>query len=604
MMQKTILTARQIHQKPRALLLVALAFCLPAGAQYYLSGTTVDSAGKPVPFVKLRLHSTGMLYESGGEGGFGIPSGFKKDTVICFAKGYDTIKTLLSAGNNTVLMSLSRQNRPELVETNALSSLTKNLLKDPEYTRQNSGESYSEVIENGLVQTRDFPTTGFSPNGNNASYSNIRRFLNNQLAVPTDAVRTEELLNYFSLSVASPPAKDELFNIDTRISACPWNSARQLLFVSAQARTLELDKVPPANLVFLIDNSGSMDLPNRLPLLKSAFQMLVKNLRDTDMVSIVTYGGTAGIALTPTSGRQKDKISQVIQGIMPGGATPGSNGIQLAYELAINTSIPKGNNRVILATDGDFNVGITEEDQLIALIERYRHTGVFLTCLGVGMGNYKDSKIEVLAKHGNGNFAYLDKETEAEKVLVKELTQNLYAVASDVTMQVDFNPATIRQYRLLGYDNRREAVKDSTARLIGSEIGSGYSMVSVFEIEPTDTSAAGIAKLAGKNIGTVRIDCIDTKTGKKAMIPAWPVSFNYQPFAAADKKLRFATALTMFGTLVRNSPYATAMSFTQVLQIAGAAADKSDPLQAEFLQLAQAADTIYGGEKKKKKIRN
>jgi Ca-activated chloride channel family protein len=586
----------------RGILLIGCCMaCCCLEAQYYLAGTTVDSSGKPLAFVKIRLHSTGILYESGGPGAFGIPSPVKKDSVTCFLHGYDTLRSALIAGANNVLtLSLNRQNQIEAIETNGLSSQTKNLLRDPQYTKQAWGESYNEVIENGFVNTPEFPTTAFSPNGNNASYSNIRRFINNKVEVTPDAVRLEEMLNYFSLSVAKAPPKGRLFNLETRISDCPWKSTSKLLFVNARAATLELDKVPPANLVFLIDNSGSMDMPNRLPLLKSAFKMLARNLRDTDRVSIVTYGGNAGIMLPPTSGREKDKIIREINGIMPGGATPGSNGIQMAYDLAINTSIPNGNNRVILATDGDFNVGITEENALINLIEQYRHTGVFLTCLGVGMGNYKDSKIEVLAKHGNGNFAYLDKETEAEKVLVKELTQNLYAVASDVTMHIDLDPAFIRQYRLIGYDNRREAVKDSTSKLFGSEIGSGYSMVSIFEIEPADTSFGGLQKLVGENIGKLRVECIDTKTGKTANTPAEPVIFNYQPFSSLDPGLRFAAALTMFGSILRKSPFTPGIGFDQVKSIAAAAADNSDPLQLEFVELVEQAKQIYLPEKHKK----
>lgn len=584
--------------------MLALGVAIHLNAQYYLAGTTSDSSNKPIPFVKMRLHSTGLMYESGGSGGFGIPSPNKKDSVTCVVAGYDTLRTLVNAGNtNLLILTLSRQNVINPIETNRLSSLTKNLLEDPTYKLQAFGESYSEVIENGFVKTTDFPTTGFSPDGSNASYSNIRRFINNELPVPPDAVRMEELLNYFSLSCASPPVNGQLFNVDTRVTDCPWNSGKKLLYVNAQAKTLELDKVPPANLVFLIDNSGSMDLPNRLPLLKSAFQMLVKNLRDIDRVAIVTYGGTAAIALPPTPGSQKDKINKAIREIVPGGATPGSFGIQLAYQLATTNKIARGNNRVILATDGDFNVGITEEKELETLIEQYKNTGVYLTCLGVGMGNYKDSKIEVLAKHGNGNFAYLDKETEAEKVLVKELTQNLYAVASDVTVHVDFNPSLVKQYRLIGYDNRKDAVKDSSSKLLGSEIGSGYSMVSVFEIEPADTSAAWLQKTIGLNIGSIRIDAIETKTGKKAGLPLQSIPFNYLPFNETDRRLRLATAITMFGTILRHSPFSANINFDQVMQIAGASIDNNDALQSEFVQLVQSADLIYFPDKKKKRIK-
>jgi len=583
------------------LLIIALAGTLQLEAQYYLTGTTIDSGNKALPFVKIRLHSTGIMYQSGGSGGFGIPSNQKKDSVTCFLEGYDTLYTELHSGSqNLVVLNANNETRREQKESSRLSSLTKNLLKNPSYTRLAYGESYSDVIENAFVNTDSFPSTGFSPIANNAAYSNIRRFINNQSQVPPDAVRMEEMLNYFSLSCAGPPANDDLFNIDTRITDCPWNPNNLLLFINAQAKTLKLDKVPPANLVFLIDNSGSMDMPNRLPLLKSGFQMLVKNLRDTDRVAIVTYGGTAAIALPPTRGSEKEKIIKAIQQIVPGGATPGSNGIQLAYQLATSNPIPNGNNRVILATDGDFNVGITAERELEELIEQYKNSGVYLTCLGVGMGNYKDSKIEVLARHGNGNFAYLDKEQEAEKVLVKELTQNLYAIASDVTLHIDLNPALIKQYRLIGYDNRKEAVKDSSNQLLGVEIGSGFSMVSVFEIEPADTAAQWKINKLGAPVGSVKINCINTQTGKREIVPPIPIPFNYVAFNETDRRLRFAAAITMFGSILRQSPFAKDVTFEQILPIAASSIDNNDPLQLEFLEIVEQSRNIYSPEKKKK----
>lgn len=554
-----------------------------------------------MPFVKIRLHSNNTLYQSGSSGGFGLPSARRQDSATCILEGYDTLTALLYSGRpNEVILTLNKRSWREETQINRLSSLTKNLLKDPSYKNLAFGESYSEVIENGFVNTAAFPSTGFSPNANNAAYSNIRRFINNQTQVPPDAVRMEEMVNYFSLSTAAPPRSGETFNVETNITDCPWNSKNLLLFVNAQAKTLDLENVPPANLVFLIDNSGSMDMPNRLPLLKSAFKMLVKNLRDTDRVAIVTYGGSAMIALPPTRGSQKDKIIKAIQEIVPGGATPGSNGIQLAYQLATTNPIPNGNNRVILATDGDFNVGITAEKELEELIETYRNSGVFLTCLGVGMGNYKDSKIEVLARHGNGNFAYLDKEQEAEKVLVKELTQNLYAVASDVTFHIDLNSKLIKQYRLIGYDNRKEAIKDSSSKLLGVEIGSGYSMVSIMEIEPADTSIQWRNSIATDIIGTVKINCANPKTGEPIFINPHPIPFNYTSFYQIDPRLRFATAITMFGSLLRRSPVAKNMSFKQIAPIAAAAIDNNDPLQLEFLELLEGADAIYNPEKKKK----
>jgi Ca-activated chloride channel homolog len=344
-----------------------------------------------------------------------------------------------------------------------------------------------------------------------------------------------------------------------------------------------------------------MDMPNRLPLLKSGFKMLVKNLRPIDRVAIVTYGGTAMIALPPTTGNEKDSIINAIEEIVPGGATPGSNGIRLAYQLATTNPIPGGNNRVILATDGDFNVGITAEKELEDLIKSYKSSGVYLTCLGVGMGNYKDSKIEVLAKHGNGNFAYLDKEQEAEKVLVKELTQNLYAVASDVTFHVQLNPDEVKRYRLVGYDNHREAIKDSLSQLLGVEIGSGFSMVSAFEIEPADTGTNWKTRINSASLGTIKINCINPVTGK--VVPPTPVQipYNYIPFHETDARLRFATALIMYGSMLRRSPYSKDMKFEYISTIAAGAINKSDPLQLEFIELVQKSDALYNPFEKKKK---
>ena len=263
-----------------------------------------------------------------------------------------------------------------------------------------------------------------------ASYSNVRRFLNMGSTIPPDAVRIEELLNYFNFGYTDPPA-DSCFVLRSRLSECPWNPANRLLFLRVCARKLDPSRIPPANLVSLIDVSGSMDLPNKLPLIKSATSLLINNLRAIDTVSIVTYGSSVSVALQPTSGENKKKILEAIDDLEPGGATPGEAGIRAAYRMAKSQYIKGGNNQVILATDGDFNEGETSEEELEKLVVEYKRWGVYLTCLGVGMGNYKDSKLEVLAKKGNGNFAYIDDEQEAEKVLVREFTQTVYAVADD-----------------------------------------------------------------------------------------------------------------------------------------------------------------------------
>ena len=260
-------------------------------------------------------------------------------------------------------------------------------------------ETYSALVENDFVKTEGNPVTGITPNVNGASYSNIRRFINMNSQVPEDAVRIEEMLNYFNFNYTEPGG-DSIFTVRSQLSSCPWNEENQLLFVQVNSKKLNLHNIPPSNLVFLIDVSGSMDMPNRLPLLKSAFRKLVENLRAVDTVSIVVYGGVTGVMLPPTSGDKKEKILQAIEDLAAGGFTPGEAGIRQAYRLAHNTFIKDGNNRVILATDGDFNVGVSVESELESLILKMKRGGIYLTCLGVGMGNYKDSKIEALAKKG------------------------------------------------------------------------------------------------------------------------------------------------------------------------------------------------------------
>ena len=340
-------------------------------------------------------------------------------------------------------------------------------------------------------------------------------------------------------------------------------------------------------------------MPNRLPLLKAAFQLFVKNLRPIDTISIVVYGGTVGIWLQPTGGAEKEKIIKSIEELSASGDTPGEAAIMTAYQLARSTYNKNGSNRVILATDGDFNVGLTSEKALDELITKERQSGVFLTCLGVGMGNFKDSKLETLAKRGNGNYAYLDDINEAEKVLVKELTQTFYAVADDVYLNMQFNPKLVKQYRLIGFDNKRDAVQDSTIDMEGGEIGSGSSILAVFEIVPEDerlfsgeiTDADGVAKLS------LRYSlCNDT--AHKLIEYVCPASFT--AFKELDKELQFATAVTMFGLKVKQSKYIKDAEWLDIETIAVGAYEPKDYLQTEFLQMIDKAKKIYKSKRGKK----
>jgi Ca-activated chloride channel homolog len=570
-----------------------------ASAQYYIRGEVKNEKNQPLPNVRIILISTQQQYFSGTTGGFGITTKNSTDSLSFSLDGYET-KTVKANADQWVnimlkiLPSTVNRNRPKLI------SVTKNLNQTSKYHWFVSNETYFQLVENEYVNAGKYPNTGFSLNVNKASYSNIRRFINMGSTVPPDAVRTEELLNYFNLHYKEPE-KNDVFKIESQLTSCPWNLEKQLLILNINAKKLDLSKIPPSNFVFLIDVSGSMDMPNRLPLLKASFQLFVKNLRAIDTISIVTYGGTVGIHLQPTSGAERETIIKSIEELDASGDTPGEAAIMTAYQLARSTYNKNGSNRVILATDGDFNVGQSSEKALDELITKERQSGVFLTCLGVGMGNFKDSKLETLAKRGNGNYAYLDDIGEAEKVLVKELTQTFYAVADDVYMNMQFNPKLVKEYRLIGFDNKRDAVADSTVELEGGELGSGSSVLAIFEIVPVDQKLFLDGKVADEN-GIAKLSmryslCNDTS--HKLMEYICPAIFD--EFKEIDKELQFATAVTMFGLKVKQSKYIKEADWLMIESIATSAYKQDDYLQTEFLHLIDKAEKIYKVKKGKKK---
>lgn len=571
--------------------------------QFYLRGEIKDESGNPLQNATILNLRTGYIYKSGSTGSFGIITSQKIDTFSFSLDGYRPERLVANAEN---YISVRLKLLPSTVTTlrqNKLSSLTNGMAKDEQKRWFAGDETYASIIENRFVNTGRFPITGLSLNVDRASYSNIRRFLSLNSVVPPDAVRIEEMLNYFNLNYTEP-ARNDPFAIKTRLTSCPWNAANQLYYINLSSKKLNLDTLPPNNLVFLIDISGSMDMTNRLPLLKSAFKLLVNNLRDKDSVAIVVYGGMTGVMLNTTSGSQKDTILKTIDGLTPGGSTPGESGIKLAYSVASNHFIKGGNNRVILATDGDFNVGIKTEDELDEMISRHRQSGIYLTCLGVGMGNYKDSKIQTLARKGNGNFAYLDNFSEAEKVLMKEFTLTLYAVADDAYMNVEFNPAYVKEYRLIGFDNKVGALNDSLAIVEGGEIGSGYSMMGIFEIEPAvDAKTAGNKISPAEKFATIGLK-YRNPNDTAAHFFAYNSLYDYEPFDKIEKYYRFSAAVAMFGSLLRSSSYARNINWNDLQALAMASADINDVLQQEFVSLVAQAKELYTKKKKKKKNRD
>ncbi|MBC7686701.1 MAG: von Willebrand factor type A domain-containing protein [Aquabacterium sp.] len=573
---------------------------LTINAQYYLRGEIQDEKKLPLQNVRLVLQSSQMIYYSGTAGGFGISTKTLKDSLTLSLDGYETKKIGVQADVfQSVIMKPLSSNASKYRQR--LISITKDQSQSYKFNWFVSDESYFSLVENEEVNAAKFPNTAFSLNVNKASYSNIRRFLHMNSTVPPDAVRIEELLNYFNLHYREPE-KNEVFKIESQYSDCPWNEKSKLLFLNINARKLDMEKVPPCNLVFLIDASGSMDMPNRLPLVKAAFQMLVKNLRPVDTVSIVIYGGTVAVWLPATSGEEKQKIIKSIEELTASGDTPGESAIKMAYNLAEKSFIKGGNNRVILATDGDFNVGETTEKALEELITRERQTGVYLTCLGVGMGNFKDSKLETLAKRGNGNYAYLDDIREAEKVLVKEVTQTFFAVADDVFLNVHFNPDVIKQYRLIGFDNKKDAIADTTGNLEGGEIGSGNSVMAIFEVLPAIDNKVSALLTTRLPIANVTLNYSLNNNTKFHNAINYECVDNNQPFAQIDKDYQLAAAIVMFGMKLRQSKFIPDIKWAEIEYTALHAYNPNDYLQSEFLKLIAISKKMYPNKKKSRKF--
>ncbi|MES2373808.1 MAG: von Willebrand factor type A domain-containing protein [Bacteroidota bacterium] len=567
-----------------------------AYSQFYLRGEIKDERGRLLEGVKINLVSQGsFLYYSGNSGTFGISTSHTSDTVILTLDGYETLRVFIDARKFQNLVMKMLPTTAHLYNKK-LSSVTTNLKAESSGLFSVMGESYSNLVENIFIDAGKYPETGFALNIDKASYSNMRRFLSNEMRVPTDAIRVEELLNYFNYTKPNDIPSNGQFTCKSQLTTCPWKQDDQLLFLNITAPKLNLDSIPPSNLVFLIDISGSMDKPNRLPLLQSAFKMLVDNLREKDTLTIVTYGGGIGIALAPTGGDNKQKIKNVIDSLVASGDTPGEGAIRIAYDLAKKTFIENGNNRVILATDGDFNIGQTSEKELEDMIIRFKQTGIYLTCLGVGMGNYKDSKLETLAKKGNGNFAYIDNLQEAQKVLVTEFTKTIYSVANNAFLKISFKPGTIKEYRLIGFDNKKNAASDSTSELEGGEVGSGHSMIAIFEIK----SYAKDSSLYHRPFAdiTLQYKLPLTDSSREQFFTAL---YEPKPIEAVDSSYRFAAAIAMFGSILKQSKFVKDYQYEDVLELAKTAVNPYEPHRGEFLTLVDKAIKIYNPEKKKKK---
>ena len=470
-------------------------------------------------------------------------------------------------------------------------------------------EQYDYIAENNFKSVHSNPLSTFSIDVDAASYSNIRRFINSGQLPPTDAVRIEEMVNYFAYNYPQPDDKTP-FAVYTETAPCPWSKEHRLAAVALQGKKIPAENLPPANLVFLIDVSGSMMDENKLPFVKKSLKLLVDQMREQDRVAITVYAGNAGLVLPSTSGASKEKIMRAVNGLEAGGSTAGGAGIKLAYKVAKENFNSEGNNRVILCTDGDFNVGVSSDGELVRMIEVERESGVFLSVLGFGMGNYKDSKMEKLADKGNGNYAYIDNLREAKKVFVNQFGGTLMTIAKDVKIQIEFNPAKVREYKLIGYENRILADEDfNNDKKDAGEMGSGHIVTALYEIVPSDAPSTGtsIDKLKyqetekakpssdfSDEMMTVKVRYKEPQ-GSVSKLIAKPVKWNNTTIEDMSDNLKFASSVAEFGLILRNSSYKGKSNYTQVLNLARASKDKDEfGYRSEFINLVEAAKKLDG----------
>lgn len=473
------------------------------------------------------------------------------------------------------------------------------------YYHKKSTESYAKIEDNNYKDVKSDPLSTFSIDVDKAAYSNVRRFLSKGEMPPADAVRVEEMINYFQYDYPEPES-DMPFSVSTEYTQCAWNKKHQLVQIGLKAKSLKMEDAPANNLVFLIDVSGSMQSEDKLELLKKGFGLLVDQLRPQDKVALVVYAGAAGLVLEPTKGNQKEKIKSALHELEAGGSTAGAEGIELAYKVAKENYLTNGNNRVILATDGDFNVGTSSESELEKLIERKREDGIFLSVLGFGTGNLQDSKMEKMADNGNGNYAYIDNIFEAKKVLVTEMGGTLFTVAKDVKIQVEFNPEQVKSYRLIGYENRLLNKEDfNDDKKDAGEIGAAHTVTALYEIIPSKSNekiAATVDPLKyqtyaenegfSRELMTVKLRYKEPNGTKSKLLTA-VVENNLVPLEKASENVRFASAVAEFGLLLRDSEFKGDANYEDLI-LRAESAKGADPegYRAEFVRLVKMAQDL------------
>jgi len=510
-----------------------LVTAIGPATQVIIKGTVTDATGTPLSGVVVIVKGTNITAITGTDGRYAITAGPEAKTLVFSLRGMKPLEEPI-AGRTVINVAMEadssakpdtqaspvrageakKERKPVQDEVYAVAMEEVALESAPAIAYDHSGrvmggvnakaawhhqpytdpdtESYADISENGYRDPLREPYSTFSIDVDNASYSNVRRFINLGQEVPADAVRIEEMINYFRYDYPKPSGEHP-FSVYTEAGICPWNSNHYLLHVGLRGKDIDRSELPPSNLVFLLDVSGSMDYPNKLPLLKSAFAMLVNELREQDRVAIVVYAGAAGVVLESTPGNRKETIMQALDNLQAGGSTAGGAGLMLAYKIAEKNFVKGGNNRIILATDGDFNVGVSDNKSMEQLVEEKRGLGIYMTVLGFGMGNIKDDKMEIIADKGNGNYAYIDNIQEARRVLVQEFGGTLFTIAKDVKFQIEFNPAYVKAYRLVGYENRLLADKDfNDDTKDAGDMGAGHTVTALYEIIPAGSEETGL----------------------------------------------------------------------------------------------------------------
>lgn len=624
---------------------LALAMLITGSAFIHLtnitiSGKVTDEAGMPLHGATVVVKGTKIITTTDAKGEFTLQVPGLKSVLVINYVGYQLQEVnLVNSKMLRITLQSSNVNLDEVVITASGVSSAKmkslsairgynNIYAAPSYRKDeekemyNYGlqngitadsavfnrEGYDRIVENRFLSTQQNPLSTFSIDVDAASYSNIRRMINSKMLPPAGAVRIEEMINYFTYQYPQPIGSAP-FSITTEIAECPWNTAHRLVSIGLQGKQIPVDNLPPCNLTFLIDVSGSMESEDKLPLVKASLKLLLNQLRDEDKVAIVVYAGSAGLVLPPTAGSDKTKIRSAIENLEAGGSTAGGEGIQLAYETAQQNFVKKGNNRVILCTDGDFNVGMSSDDALERMIEDKRKTGIFLTVLGYGTGNYQDAKMQKLADKGNGNHAYIDNQSEAKKVLVNEFGGTLFTIAKDVKLQVEFNPAKVQGYRLIGYENRMLAKEDfNNDKKDAGELGSGHTVTALYEVIPVGVKSdeleivdalkyqKSLQKIA---TGSFANELMNIKLrykqpdGETSKLVQQPVMDKNTSIYQASENMRFAAAVAQFGMLLRNSAYKGTGNYKLVATLAGnALGSDAQGYRKEFLELVKKAGMI------------